>query len=223
MQFVVRPAEAAVKDVLMALRQALSEGHVTWLVSGGSCIEPQSQILRELTDESLDRLTVVLLDERYGESGHEQSNYAQLRAARFARPGLHFDDILEDNPSPEQAAERHEAILRTALGTDICIATMGIGADGHTAGILPDSAATEAASVLSLAYQAADFLRITATFAALQKVDTAYVFAYGPAKADAIERLKTRHEPQRDLPAAILYDISSATIYNDYIEGGVSS
>mgnify|MGYP000957610450 CR=1 FL=1 len=220
MHFVVRPVEAAVKDVLVGLRHALSAGRVTWLVSGGSCIEPQSQVLRELSEASLARLTIVLVDERYCESGHENSNYAALQAARFVRAGLRFEDILAGNPSFEAAAQRHSAVLKEALRTaDTCIATLGIGADGHTAGILPKSPAAEATNALALGYDAPDFSRITATFAGLLEIDVAYVFAHGPKKENAVNRLKTHQESLRDLPASILYDIPSVTIYNDYIQG----
>ena len=212
------PQEAE-QEMLHVIRRALeNRKHALWLVSGGSCITTEVAILRTLHDDEIRRLTIMLADERYGTPGHDESNHAKLRAAGFSRSELDFPDILNAGSTENVLAEYNTLLRRKLDEADSIVATLGIGADGHTAGILPDSPAAYSEDDFVVSYQAPDFIRITSSFTTLRRIDTAVVLAYGKTKQDALKRLIARRESLKSLPAVIFHDIPSVTIYNDYIQ-----
>jgi 6-phosphogluconolactonase/glucosamine-6-phosphate isomerase/deaminase len=97
------------------------------------------------------------------------------------------------------------------------MATMGLGQDGHTAGILPDSASVQDDTSAVVGYDWVDYKRMTFGLASLRRVQSAYVFAYGESKREALNRLQSNQEPLTSLPAKILYNIPNVTVYNDCI------
>lgn len=219
MIFSIAAPQEAEQEMLHAIRRALgNDRHVLWLVSGGSCITTEVAILQALSNDEVRRLTVMLADERYGTPGHDESNHAKLLAAGFSRSGFDFPNILTAGSIENVLAEYDTLLHRKLDEADSIVATLGIGADGHTAGILPDSIAAYAEGRFAVSYQAPDFIRITASFAALRRIDTAIIFAYGKTKQDALKRLIARRESPTSLPAAVLYDIPFVTIYNDCIK-----
>lgn len=219
MKFSTARPENAETEVSRYLESLLATGtRVLWLVSGGSCIPYETHILRNLSSSYSELLRVMLVDERFGLSGHAASNYKQLTNAGFSRDGLFFDDILATSQPLEITTARYSALLRESMEiSDVIIATLGIGADGHTAGILPKSPALLEAKDMAIGFVAPDFIRITASLHTLGKVMQAYIFAYGSAKQEVVEQLYTHRYSISYFPAAILYDIPSVTIYNDNI------
>lgn len=219
MIFSTASLQEAKQEMLHVIREALeSHKHAFWLVSGGSCIATEVSILQTLNNNEVSRLTVMLADERYGAPDHNESNHARLRAAGFIHPELDFPDILKAG-SIENVLAEYDTLLRHNINeADSIVATLGVGADGHTAGILPDSEAVYAKDVFAVRYQAPDFIRITSSLATLRRIDTAIVLAYGKTKQNALNRLVSRHDSLESLPAAILHDIPSVTIYNDSIQ-----
>jgi len=219
MKFTNTDLTTAVSEVTSALQNSLTNHHVLWLVSGGSCVEPQCEILHALRADSLPNLTVMLVDERYGAPLHTDSNYAKLVQAGFQRKGLNFADILSNNLSLQETVENFSSALSNALtSSDYVFATLGLGGDGHTAGILPNSPAVYDTISSAVGYEWSDFTRISAGLSVLSRLDEAYVLAFGEAKHDAILRLQQGNELIEQLPALILCDIGSVTVYNDSIK-----
>jgi len=188
---------------------------VLWLVSGGSNVGFQAQIRQKLS-AYLDILTVLPADERYGAYDHPDSNAAQLRAAGF---GEELTDVLQAATSFADAVDLMTTTLRTEVKrADYVFATLGMGADGHIVGALPGSVAVAAIDAAA-GYQGPDFARLTVSLPFLQRCDEIAVLVYGPAKAEALERLRENRESSIDLPAQSLYASGNVTIYNE-IYGG---
>ncbi len=97
------------------------------------------------------------------------------------------------------------------------IGQLGIGTDGHIAGILPGSAAAHETSALVAAYDAAPFKRLTVTFQVLRQIDAAFVFAFGKPKRKTLEILKAGSMGTIDQPAGILHELQEAYVYNDQV------
>lgn len=221
MKFRAIPPDEACAQVVAVLRKAVNEhAHALWLVSGGSCIEPEVNILKQLTDDEIAAMTVMLADERYGPAGHADSNFTKLMAAGFVRPGLRFENLLKRGMPFAQTTAQYNTTLKNAFAeSDTIIATLGIGEDGHTAGILPRSAAAADNNSAVVGYRAADFDRLTAGFSTLRHIDEAFVFAYGEAKRPPLLALQAQAAGTEDFPSMVLHDLHQVTIYNDSIGG----
>jgi 6-phosphogluconolactonase/glucosamine-6-phosphate isomerase/deaminase len=118
---------------------------VLWLVPGGSSIAVAAAASHILRGKDLRLLTVSLTDERYGEVGHADSNWQQLSDTGFSLPGASLVPVLEKGEDRDLTTEQYGESLRGLLKkADYALGFFGIGADGHTAGILPGSPALEA-------------------------------------------------------------------------------
>jgi 6-phosphogluconolactonase/glucosamine-6-phosphate isomerase/deaminase len=219
MQFIYTTGwEDGVAELTERLARELRQGKtVLWLVSGGSNIPAGVDVMDNISASLTPNLNVMLADERYGATGHVDSNWQQLLDAGFkARkatlwPVLQGQSLSDTQASYEQTA--HENFDRA----DVIIAQLGIGNDGHIAGILPGTTATKEKNAWVSAYSVAPYERLTLTFPALCKVTTAYVFAFGEAKQEALKRLHDKNVSPVRQPSQILKQLNEAYIYNDRI------
>lgn len=204
-----------VDHVVKVLRKKLSNGdNVLWLVPGGSAISVAVEVAQQLQDTDLSNLTVTLTDERYGEVGHSDSNWHQLHQSGFHLPGATMVPVLHGHSVEETTSEFARHLQEYCQGAAYCIGLFGLGPDGHTAGILPDSPAVE--STEWAVHYPANYLRITMTPPAIAALDEAVVYAMGEPKRQPLEQL------QQDLsvdeqPAQALKKVSKLIIFNDQI------
>jgi 6-phosphogluconolactonase/glucosamine-6-phosphate isomerase/deaminase len=158
--------EDGVTDLTKQLVSRLGEGKkVLWLVSGGSNIAASVQAMDTILPELTRSLTILPVDERYGPEGHADSNFAGLMRAGLDTKNATTLRVLQGEKTFEQTAERYEQITAKALGeNDVVLAQLGLGADGHTAGILPGSLAAREQKALVAGYKDERFNRLTLTF-----------------------------------------------------------
>jgi 6-phosphogluconolactonase/glucosamine-6-phosphate isomerase/deaminase len=97
---------------------------------------------------------------------------------------------------------------------DYVLGLFGLGADGHTAGILPHSPAVSARELVST-YDADKFQRVTITPAAIIKLNEAIVWAQGVDKWPALAQLDQLVSLAEE-PAQILKKLERLTIFTDY-------
>jgi len=105
------------------------------------------------------------------------------------------------------------------------IALLGMGSDGHTAGIFPDADENVfhdrfESDCLVAGYRAPEYAtcpeRVTATLSFLEKnVDQAFVFVSGEEKRAVWERVLRNDEPIHLLPAGIFHRLRSAEVFTD--------
>ena len=223
MKFSIRTSVEAVSYITTYITSKLQTGQeVLWLTSGGSATTVQVEIMKHLRDDASDwlgKLTILPVDERYGEYGHENSNSTQMRAAGFEPGDATWYDVLEKNlPMPETISHYTELAENAFATATTVVATLGMGPDAHTAGVLPGSPAVTDTTSTVVGYSWSDYERITLGIPMLLKIDSAFLLAYGEAKKEALERLRKNEEPVEELPAKILYDITDVTVYNDFIQ-----
>lgn len=188
------------------LQMLLIDQPVLWLLSGGSAIELAVATAALLKPSP--HLTIGLVDERYGNPGHPDSNLSQLETAGFSLP---INPVLHGGSVPEEVA-RFEQFL-TVHRSDKLVGIFGMGLDGHTAGILPKSPPTESHSLVC-GYQSHPFCRITTTPLLLSLVKSAYLWLQGSAKSEQFSRLQTDY-PAVLQPAQYLKSATNLTIYTD--------
>lgn len=210
---------AAIDNLTQRLTEELQASkNVLWLIGGGSNIGLSVTVMQSLPAELQTQLTILMTDERYGDFNHPDSNDRQLREAGF-QPGqsTYRPMLQQQNLSLEDTVSAYNRQLAEALqDADIVIAQLGIGPDGHIAGMLPRSPAVEGAELYS-GYDAGTFTRITMTPPALRQVHVAYTFAFGAPKREALQRLQTEELPLEEQPAQILKELAEAHLFSDQV------
>jgi 6-phosphogluconolactonase len=161
--------------------------------SGGACFAALAGT------EGIDwaRLALYFVDERCVDVTSPDSNQHTIAQAL----GSHLPELAGFYPmSCELGAAHYEALLREAGPLHLC--QLGLGPDGHTASIFPNSPALEAPGD-RLVVENHDLSgrnvhdRLSLTFAALAQAERLVVTVMGPDKADALARI----DAGEDLPA----------------------
>lgn len=197
----------------------LADGRrVLWLVSGGSNVLASVHIMDSIPPKLSENLSIMLVDERYGEPGHADSNWAQLLQAGFKGDKATLLPALEEGLSFKRTIERYNQLATRALDdNEVVIAQLGIGDDGHLAGILPGSPAAVETDALVVGYKSDPYTRLTLTFAALRHITAAYAFAFGDNKRKALKILQRQSLPLGEQPAQILKQLPKAYLYSDQV------
>ncbi len=196
------------------LRTALGKGSVLWIVPGGSNVPVVVRVLELLQDARLDRLALLPSDERYGPVGHSDSNVHALKQAGLRLGSARLEPILTGKPFADTVADADARVATLVADADTVVSFLGMGADGHIAGILPDSPAADSQEWV-VGYDAPRFRRITLTPRALGTAAITIVGAFGAAKLPALERLRSNELSVAEQPAQLLKTLPRGTIITD--------
>ena len=173
------------------------------------------QHLTANVSDKLANLTIGLSDERYGKPGHADSNWQQLEVAGLKTGDADVIRTLVPGLTLADTCSAYEQQLGRAIASaDKVIAQLGMGGDGHIAGILPDSTAVTSQDMIT-GYDGGAYMRITLTVKAFSLIQVAYCFAYGDNKLGALQRLIGKKVSISDQPAQLLKTIPEAYIYTD--------
>jgi 6-phosphogluconolactonase/glucosamine-6-phosphate isomerase/deaminase len=177
------------------------------LLSGGSAIDFGVRLARVLA--SSNQLVIGQIDERYGPIGHPDSNWPKidslLPADYIKLPILTGQDV-------DQTTTRYITnINQLASDGYKIISVLGLGADSHTAGILPKSPATRSSELFSH-YIGPDYSRITATNRLLTKAMITFVWAVDPSKKAAVDLLSSELSIYK-YPSQVFKQLECCTIY----------
>jgi 6-phosphogluconolactonase/glucosamine-6-phosphate isomerase/deaminase len=104
----------------------------------------------------------------------------------------------------------------------VVLATMGVGLDGHTAGIFPRVPEVDmSGESLIVAYTLPEGThqyaeRITTTFTFLMEwVDEAIVYVVGEEKREVFMRLEKGTETREEMPACVFHEMRSVKLFTD--------
>lgn len=231
----VHTSTAPETDAAYALNALLDEHRneeVLLLFSGGSAFS----LLPHVDPSALsERTTVAVLDERYTFDA-EASNTATLVATPFfERARKQHVDVIDPRPEEDESLERAAKRFDIALKhwhilhrEGIVIATMGIGPDGHTSGVLPRPENPETFAKLFLdphicvsGYHVPNGKnpfpeRMTTTLSYIQRhVRHAIIYATGENKRDALAHVLSAKGSLAETPARVLHAIPDARLYTD--------
>lgn len=212
----VSTVHQAGEAIAATVAAALEDGPVVWLLSGGSAMAPEVAAADILKRQNLDlgRLTVTLIDERYGDPGHRDSNWKQLEQTGFNLPGANMVPVLVTGQPAAAVAEKWWHQLEGLLAAGTSIGVLGIGPDYHIAGIKPDSPATRTSDAVC-SYDWTDYRRITLTATGLERIGHLLVYATGPTKRPVLERIETSTAMSTTEPSQILKTLEDVTILTD--------
>jgi len=227
------PLEEATTQLNTLLRDSNGKD-ILLLLSGGSALT-----LVEHIDVSLlgKHVTISVLDERWTYE-EKNSNFAQLIARPFWHKALETGVSFID-PRPHEPEDLYDTAKRFDLALKhwhvthrdgVVIATMGIGADGHTAGVLPMPEDPETFKTLFehtttcvRGYTVPKeknphTKRMTVTLTYLRRhVDHAVVYVVGEEKREALERAQASTHNLAETPAQVLHRIPDGQVYTDVI------
>lgn len=192
-------------------------------LSGGSTPKP---LYQQIAKEG--RLTpgaVALVDERYGEKMHDNSNEKMIEETKLFNlmkdKKTRVYKILEERSQEEASQDYDETLRYLLMHFKKSGAVLGIGKDGHTAGIAPDRVDFEnpifEESSLFVNYfndEKGSFgQRITMTFPALTMLDFMIVLAFGEEKKKALSKM-FEEGSVREIPARFYLrkDIAKKTL-----------
>lgn len=219
--------EAAKK--ISRLLQTYERQDVLFLTSGGSARAVLDLV--DITDAR--QLTVGVLDERWSQE-REINNFFMLSETQFfsraKKCGVHvLESIPRDNETLEEFGDRFERQLRNwrlAHKNGIIIVTLGMGIDGHTAGIFPYPDLPEMfkesfiADSWVHAYNAVGKHvhedRVTPTITFLQEqVAHAIVYITGKEKQDALVKVMEGKGSLAETPARVFRAMKHVYLYTD--------
>lgn len=181
----------ASEKALKLLKQMVGQDTLL-LLSGGASPNLLYRLIS--SDRTLHPGAVMLIDERYGLVLHGNSNEKMIIDTGFVgllnNEGIHFYGILK-KADLETTARDYEQIARDLFSRfPKKVAIMGIGVDGHTAGIKPGLDYDH--NRLVVAYDDKDGTfgkRITLTFEALAEIDEFIILAFGESKKEALKKM----------------------------------
>lgn len=203
------------------------------LFSGGSALSVIGY-LPPVPDASF--LTLSVIDER-DDPSLETSNFQELKRTAWFQEMIacgasSIDPLADASLSTEKKAALFERSLRRWKEEHVdgsTVVLLGMGADGHTAGIFPaENAETFDRLFQSDAWVIAHTVpgapsyprRITTTLSFLQKEpDKVYVFICGQEKELAWNHLIAHDVPLPKLPILGIYGIRQAEIFTDLPSG----
>jgi len=228
------PAKAAAKELADAIFLNLSkEKQVLVLLAGGSANDVYDLVPDFLKGDDLSGLMLIMGDERWNpDPKHSDSDWQHFKQTRFyefaKERGAKLIDILSGRSLDSETADFGKLLQNAITDNFYLIAQLGIGPDGHTAGITPGGEEefrevydTEKLAV-SQHLDSKHRDRITISLAMLDYVDTFILFAKGEQKKSVLQMLvesakwksEKRLEQLHTYPVLYLAD-KSAKLFTD--------
>lgn len=230
----VKSAAQYTAFILLAALRASKD--VFLLLSAGSWVKVYSSLVTILPSIDMSMLTFGLVDERFVPKRHKDSNEQQISESKliqsFVGYGAKYIPTVQDiNVDPKASAQTADVIYKQVFSRNpYFILTLGLGTDGHTAGILPSSSEqlfnSRFADEKLLVYyetisdetQNPHRQRFTISPSCILKADEVIVYAAGAEKRPIIDQLVHTSAPIHTFPAGILRAISDkVTIYTDTV------
>lgn len=193
------------------------------LLSGGSALSILDYVSETLLGPNL---TITALDERFS-TDPTINNFSQIKATKFYERVLKrgvssIDTSVSQNDTLEEVGEYFEKSLRewrAQYPEGIVLATMGIGGDGHTAGIFPGEYPVNfSGPAWVVAYEVPESVnqytkRITVTYTfLLTQISEAILFVSSTDKLAVIQRIENKPCSLKDTPACIFQSLSNITL-----------
>lgn len=133
-------------EVADCLQSAINDrGQASLVVSGGSTPLPFFKALASV-DIPWDRVTVTLADERWVDASHPDSNEKLVRDNLLTglAASATFVSLKNSASTPEAGWQQAESAI-AALARPLDVVVLGMGGDGHTASLFPDTPGLEQA------------------------------------------------------------------------------
>jgi 6-phosphogluconolactonase len=162
-------------------------------------------------------------DERFVPWDHPESNYRMTREAMLSKAPVPPENIhpVPADGTPDDAARRYERILQDAYGAPVLdprrplfdITLLGLGADGHTASLLPGEPVLEERRrwVVAVSHGRPE-IRVTMTYPTIESSRAVAFLVTGREKASILRAVRAGGSP---VPAARLRPVGALFWFAD--------
>jgi 6-phosphogluconolactonase len=214
-------AQHLAQTIAQKLSIAIKErGTASLVLSGGSTPKPLFNYLSTKPIE-WQKVVVSLADERWVPFEHEDSNERLVTEHLLKGPAAQatFCSLFDAaSDTAEQGVNVIADRLSNGLARPITVVVLGMGSDGHTASLFPDTDGLDNAmaldntdSVQIMRPQVSPHARITMTRRMLLDSEHRYLHITGQGKRDLLEEVVSPSGP--DLPIAGFLDQPPITVY----------
>jgi len=189
-------------------------GRCAIVLSGGNSPKTLYRLLATSHRDEVDWTRVHLFwgDERWVPATDPASNYRMAREALIDHvlcPPDHIHPIPVDASSPDAAARDYERTLRAFFhddGTGPDLVLLGMGSDGHTASLFPQSPALDerARWVVASTAPIEPRDRVTLTMPAINRAQHVFLLVSGPDKQSAFAEATSGRADPHECPAAMV-------------------
>lgn len=209
---------AAAEEVLRTASEAVAErGRFAIALSGGSTPKALYNLLATNARTTLpwDRMYFFWGDERHVPPTDPESNFRMADEAMLSKvpvaPGNIFR-VEAENPDANAAAEAYEQALRKFFALQpgefprFDLILLGMGPDGHTASLFPETEGLKEKSRLVIANWVEKFktYRITFTLPLLNAARDVMFLVSGTDKADALKQVLEGNAPGEQYPSKLV-------------------
>jgi 6-phosphogluconolactonase len=208
-------SQGAAEESVRAITLAASKGRCTITLAGGRTPARMYSLWAEKYRDAIPWSEIHLFwgDERFVPHTDSRSNYRMVREALLDRvplPAANIHPIETDFAKPEDAAEAYEKKLREFFSNELPafdLVLLGMGGEGHTASLFPDSPALEEKERWVVAVRAPiePPVRLSLTLPVLNRARNVLFLAAGAEKKEVLQAI--RNDPEgaaRRYPAAMV-------------------
>jgi 6-phosphogluconolactonase len=212
-------ALAAQHFVEIAEAAVAARGRARIAISGGSTPKAAFKLLADPAEPWLKRmpwqkLELFWVDERCVPPDHPDSNYRMTREAMLDHVPLPPEQVyrMEGELVPEVAAAHYESLLRNAFRLEgaetprFDLVALGMGPDGHTASLFPNTPALYEIGRLVVAnhVENKDAWRVTLTWPVINQGASVFFLIGGADKADILNQVFTGPRDIERLPSQLI-------------------
>jgi 6-phosphogluconolactonase len=210
--------QAAAEEVIRAATSAVAQrGRFAIALSGGSTPKNLYTLIAANASANLpwDRMFFFWGDERHVPPDNPDSNYRMAKEtllSKVAIPPANIFPIPAENPDASAAAEAYEQTLRKFFALaprefprfDLIL--LGMGPDGHTASLFPETAALQEKSRLVMAnwVEKLNASRITFTLPVLNAARCVAFLVSGTDKAAVLHEVLEGNAPAEKYPSKLV-------------------
>lgn len=208
MQFIQIPQKLIWEKAFLSLRKRIDEHikekkRIALFLSGGSVVNLYGQLSKWIEGVAGNAITFAQVDERFQPNNREQVTYnieqrrENINAEVMGATGLWtacekkeipYYCVSQEGSLKKSSQEYNQIVERLFHEYDYKIAILGIGQDGHTAGLLPRYQKKWDVDSYVVGYESTGKFpkRITLTQNTLRKLDYALVVAVGEEKRKVV-------------------------------------
>ena len=219
--------QAAADEVIRAATEAVAQrGRFTIALSGGSTPKNMYTLIAANASAGLpwDRMFFFFGDERHVPPDNPESNYRMANEALLSKvpiPAANIFRIPAENPDAEAAAQAYQQTLENFFSVapgefprfDLIL--LGLGPDGHTASLFPETAALQERSRFVVAnwVEKLNTSRITLTLPVLNAARVAAFLVSGMDKAAVLHEVLEGNVPDEKYPSRLVRPTAGKLIW----------
>jgi len=206
-------AGAAAREFAAKAEEAIEErGRFVVVLAGGSTPKAMYRVLALEYADRIDwsRVHVFFGDERTVPPDHDDSNYKMVNEVLLEHVPVESVHRMRGELPPDEAAEAYEEELKTFFGAEevprFDLILLGVGGDGHTASLFPETSALEVRDRLVVANPVLqlDTTRITLTVPVINAARAVLFLVAGEDKAETLEKSLEGDADPRAYPARLI-------------------